>query len=250
MDERSHDHHVEERQVEQMPETEHPFVGIQLGDLAHAAQVLEREMRNAGPQPLVLLRDDRRLASQLAKSPPDHAPETDALPARRESELRWQQQRGCDAVRRLEHRFVEHGDSLEQLRHEHGNVLALLGRHSGFGGELAQRHPCAVEIRVDLCVNVAADEAAAGHEEHADQRDVAVQRAEGEVRVKKDQHGPEHAEHHVHAEPMPGRAEVAHEPQLLAQRVEQQHGHQARADDAEPIADALERIDEMRLAID
>jgi len=142
------------------------------------------------------------------------------------------------------------GDSLEELWHEHRDVCALLGRHSGFLGELAQRRARAVEVGVDLRVNVTADEAASRDEQHADQRNVAVQRAEGEVRMEQDQHGPEDAEQHVHAEPVSGRAEVAHEPQLLAQRVQQQHRHQARADDPEPIADASQWVDEMPLAVE
>jgi len=116
--------------------------------------------------------------------------------------------------------------------------------------ELLERRAVAVEVDVHLGVNVSADEPADGNEQRARERDRVVQRAEREVAVIKDQHGPEHTEHDVHTEPVASCAQRVHETQTLAQRIEQQDGHEARTDDTKPVAKAVLRIDEAGAACD
>ena len=91
---------------------------------------------------------------------------------------------------------------------------------------------------MDLRVDEAADHAARRHEDHADQRDAAVQAAEPEVRVEQDRDRSEDAEQHVDAEPVSQSAPERDRADPLAQRVEQQQEHARGADESERVAEA------------
>ncbi len=109
--------------------------------------------------------------------------------------------------------------------------------------QLLERVLVAFQARVQARVDVAADHAAAGDQQHAEQRHVAVGRAEAEVGMKQDQDRADHAEDHVEFEPGGNSAHPAQPAKALARRVEQQQQHHRAADDSEPIAEAALRRD-------
>src|SRR4029077_7451512 len=62
-----------------------------------------------------------------------------------------------------------------------------------------------------------------------------------EVGMEQDAQWSENPKHHVEAEPGRGGAEEAQPPEVLARRVEEEHQHEAAADDAERIAEGTGR---------
>ncbi len=117
--------------------------------------------------------------------------------------------------------------------------------------ELLERVLVAVQMRVQARIDVAPHHAASGDDQHADERNVAVGRAEAEVRVEQHQQRTHDAEHHVNLEPGGNPAEPAQPGEALARRIDQEQQHHRAADDSEPIAEAALRRDvalEVRVA--
>ena len=96
---------------------------------------------------------------------------------------------------------------------------------------------------MDARVDVAADESAAGHDHHAQERHVAVGRAKAKVRVEQNEDRPDDAEHHVGLEPAVHRTEETEPRCALARRIQEQQQHETAADDAEHIAQSRARRD-------
>ena len=135
-----------------------------------------------------------------------------------------------------------------ELRQDRGDATAVLERVHDLGAQLLDRRAPAVQAAVNARVKVLADDAADSDDEHAVERDGAVDGAEREVAVVEDHQRAQEAEDHVDSEPVPAPAAALHELPFLPGRVQQQKQHQRAADDAEPVADALRRIHDAMVA--
>lgn len=102
---------------------------------------------------------------------------------------------------------------------------------------------------VDAGVKIPAKQPADGDNQHAIQGHVAVDRAQTEVAMKKYCHWPQYAEQHVGLEPVADRAPGAHEPDTLAQRIEQQHQHHAATDDAKGVARPVFCVNDLHIPV-
>jgi len=80
--------------------------------------------------------------------------------------------------------------------------------------------------RVGARKYIAADQAAAGNGEHAEQRDVAVGGAQGKIGVVQHQQRPDYAQRHVRAVPQRHAAQHTEPFDALAGRIDQEHQHQ------------------------
>ena len=127
-------------------------------------------------------------------------------------------------------------DRIEQTGQE-GDRRRLRAQAFADRLQLLERVLMAVHARMQARIDVAADDAAAGDHQHADQRDIAVGGAEAEIRVKQHQQRTDDAERHVDVEPDGDAAEPAQPLGALAGGIDQEQQHHRSAGDAEPIAE-------------
>src|SRR5881394_1159045 len=127
----------------------------------------------------------------------------------------------------LQHPLLGTLDVGHELGHE-ADSSGKAAQAVGAGAELAELKLAAIEAVMDVGVNVAADDAAAGHGQHREQRHVAVGGAGAEITVIQDGQRPGYAEHHVEAEPARRRAEELEPRTALAQRIRQKHENEAQ----------------------
>ncbi len=123
---------------------------------------------------------------------------------------------------------------LHELRH-HEQLRAALTQVSRAGLQFGEVGFAPVQPAMDLCVEVAPEDATSTDSEHAEQRDVAVGSAEAESTVDQDAHRRHDAEHHVRLKPAGHRPEEAHRLDALAQRVQQLHQNHHSADDPDGV---------------
>src|SRR5262245_38747715 len=108
------------------------------------------------------------------------------------------------------------------------------------GHDLLSLRFAPVQAKVDLAVEVSADDSTSGNDKHGHERHATVDRAKPEVRMPQDQHGSEDAKDHVGAEPEGDRPNHSQRSDAFSQRVQEQEQHEAASGNPEPIADTTD----------
>ena len=119
--------------------------------------------------------------------------------------------------------------------------------HAGPGAQFTQRRLLAIEPTVDTHVDEPADDAAEHDDHHAVERHAGVEGTDPEGRVDEDQPRPDDTHRQMEPEPPLHLAEPAHELEVLAQRIDEQHQHHGAADHGDPVAEIVAGFKQFQL---
>ena len=185
MDGPGDDEHDEQRHVQRVPEREEP---LERPELEHASRradtivdvAVRRQSQRLAARVVAPVRPFA-MASRTARRSRRRAPMAHIAPSSGRSSS------GVAAKRRSTTACSSSMRRASAGRKDTVDVSCSRLENSFNSSSVASRP---LQFVVDAAVEIAAEQAAARHDQHADQRDVAVGRAEAEVRVEQDQRGP------------------------------------------------------------
>lgn len=131
--------------------------------------------------------------------------------------------------------FLEIGPQVSLLTRELRQVV--IDRRE-IGNDIPQRDLLSIETLVYFRIEVSTDDPTRHHDKHCEECKPAVERPQLEVGMKDDENRPDNPHDHVKTEPVRDPPESVQNPKPLPQGIREQHQHDERARDAEPIARA------------